>query len=149
MHKQINKMGAASSVIREGITINDKYLDLNGTIYKQLKCGCIYCSHYEYLQPLDIELALPCYDCFEGLREKDYEKFNIKNVQNGCGFCSGHFVDVETALKVMQSANLLPLVPYTKSHIKWKSKCLICERVVFPTYNSIQQGNGGCKYCSK
>ena len=82
MHKQINKMGAASSVIREGITINDKYLDLNGTIYKQLKCGCIYCSHYEYLQPLDIELALPCYDCFEGLREKDYEKFNIKNVQN-------------------------------------------------------------------
>ena len=82
MHKQINKMGAASSVIREGITINDKYLDLNGTIYKQLKCGCIYCSHYEYLQPLDIELALPCYDCFEGLREKDYEKFNKTNVQN-------------------------------------------------------------------
>ena len=82
MHKQLNKMGAASSVIREGITINDKYLDLNGTIYKQLKCGCIYCSHYEYLQPLDIELALPCYDCFEGLREKDYEKFNKTNVQN-------------------------------------------------------------------
>ena len=82
MHKQINKMGASSSVIREGITINDKYLDLNGTIYKQLKCGCIYCSHYEYLQPLDIELALPCYDCFEGLREKDYEKFNKTNVQN-------------------------------------------------------------------
>ena len=75
-------MGAASSVIREGTTINEKYLDLNGTIYKQLKCCCIYCSHYEYLQPLDIELALPCYDCFEGLREKDYEKFNIKNVQN-------------------------------------------------------------------
>ena len=75
-------MGSASSVIREGISINDKYLDLNGKIYKQLKCGCIYCSNYEHLQPLDIELALPCYDCFEGLREKDYEKFNIKNVQN-------------------------------------------------------------------
>jgi hypothetical protein len=75
-------MGAASSVIREGTTINEKYLDLNGTIYKQLKCGCIYCSHYEHLQPYDIELALPCYDCFEGLREKDYEKFNKTNVQN-------------------------------------------------------------------
>ena len=82
MHKQINKMGAASSVIREGTTINEKYLDLNGTIYKQLKCGCIYCSHYEHLQPYDIELALPCYYCFEGLREKDYEKFNKTNVQN-------------------------------------------------------------------
>jgi hypothetical protein len=75
-------MGASSSVIREGTTINEKKLDLNGTIYKQLKCGCIYCSHYEHLQPYDIELALPCYDCFEGLREKDYEKFNVKNVQN-------------------------------------------------------------------
>jgi hypothetical protein len=24
-----------------------------------------------------------------------------------------------------------------------------CSTLVFPTYNSIQQGNGGCKYCSK
>ena len=75
-------MGASSTVIREGTTINEKYLDLNGTIYKQLKCGCIYCSHYEHLKPYDIELALPCYTCFEGLREKDYEKFNKLNVQN-------------------------------------------------------------------
>jgi hypothetical protein len=75
-------MGAASSVIREGTTINDKYLDLNGKIYKQLNCGCIYCSHYQHLQPYNIELALPCYDCLEGLREKDYEKFNKTNVQN-------------------------------------------------------------------
>jgi hypothetical protein len=75
-------MGSSSSVIHEGTTINEKYLDLNGTIYKQLKCGCIYCSHYDHLQPYDIELALPCYDCFEGLREKDYEKFNKTNVQN-------------------------------------------------------------------
>lgn len=74
---------------------------------------------------------------------------NIRNGQNGCGFCSGNFVDVNTALNEMKLANLLPLVEYTKSHDKWKSKCLLCERVVFPTYNSIQQGNGGCKYCSK
>ena len=74
---------------------------------------------------------------------------NIKNGQNGCGFCSGHFVDVETALNAMKSANLLPLVEYSMSHSPWKSKCLLCGRTVFPTYNSIQQGNGGCKYCSK
>lgn len=74
---------------------------------------------------------------------------NIKNGQNGCGFCSGQFVDVDTAINDMKSANLLPLVEYSKSHDKWKSKCLLCEKVVFPTYNSIQQGNGGCKYCAK
>ena len=74
---------------------------------------------------------------------------NIKNGQNGCGFCSGNFIDIVTVLNEMKLANLLPLVEYTKSHDKWKSKCLVCERVVFPTYNTIQQGNGGCKYCSK
>ena len=74
---------------------------------------------------------------------------NIKNGQSGCGFCAGHFVDVNVALNEMKLANLLPLVEYTKSHDKWKSKCLVCGRIVFPTYNTIQQGNGGCKYCSK
>ena len=74
---------------------------------------------------------------------------NIKNGQNGCGFCSGNIVDVDDALNKMKLANLLPLVEYKSGKTKWKSKCLLCERVVFPTYNSIQQGNGGCKYCSK
>ena len=75
-------MGASSSVINQGTTINDKYLDLNGTIYKQLKCGCIYCSHYEHLKPYDIELALPCYTCFEALRGNSDEKFNVESVKN-------------------------------------------------------------------
>lgn len=74
---------------------------------------------------------------------------NIKSGQNGCGFCSGQFVDPDTAISDMKSANLLPLVEYSKSHNKWKSKCLLCGKIVFPTYNSIQQGNGGCKYCAK
>lgn len=73
----------------------------------------------------------------------------IKAGQGGCGYCSGIFVDVETALGKMKLANLVPLVEYTKSHEKWKSKCLLCGRVVFPTYNQIQQGIGGCKYCGK
>lgn len=73
----------------------------------------------------------------------------IKAGQGGCGFCSSNFVDVETVLSKMKLANLLPLVEYTKSHDKWKSKCLICERVVFPTYNQIQRGHGGCAYCGK
>ena len=75
-------MGASSSVIREGTNINGKYLDLNGTIYKQLKCGCIYCSHYKHLQPYDIELALPCYTCFEELRGNSDDKFNVESVKN-------------------------------------------------------------------
>lgn len=74
-------MGSSSSVINEVIIINGKNLNLNGTIYKQIKCGCIYCSHYEHMQPFDIELALPCYDCLESLREKNKVKFDVENVQ--------------------------------------------------------------------
>lgn len=74
---------------------------------------------------------------------------NIRKGQNGCGFCSGNFVDIDSALDKMKLANLLPLVEYTKSHEAWKSQCLLCGRVVFPTYSSIQQGHSGCKYCSK
>ena len=73
----------------------------------------------------------------------------IKQGQGGCGYCSGVFVDVDTAINKMKSANLLPLVEYTTGKTKWESKCLLCGRVVFPTYNTIQQGNGGCKYCAK
>jgi recombinational DNA repair protein (RecF pathway) len=72
----------------------------------------------------------------------------IKAGQGGCGYCAGNFVDVISAIKDMKLANLLPLVEFTKSHDEWKSECLLCGRVVFPTYNSIQQGNGGCKYCA-
>jgi hypothetical protein len=75
-------MGASTSVIHEGTNINGKYLSVTGTIYKQLKCGCIYCSHYEHLKPYDIELALPCYTCLESLRGKNEEKFNIESVKN-------------------------------------------------------------------
>ena len=73
----------------------------------------------------------------------------VKQGQGGCGYCSGVFVDIDTAINKMKLANLLPLVKYTTSKAKWKSQCLICNREVFPTFNDIQQGNGGCKYCSK
>ena len=47
---------------------------------------------------------------------------NIKNGQNGCGFCSGNIVDVDDALNKMKLANLLPLVEYKSGKTKWKSK---------------------------
>jgi recombinational DNA repair protein (RecF pathway) len=104
------------------------------------------------LQPLetfkDVNKPWKC-ECLSCGKTVSPTLTNIRNGQNGCGFCSGNFVDVDTALEVMKSANLLPLVQYSKSHSPWKCKCLSCGRTVFPTYNSIQQGNAGCKYCAK
>ena len=52
------------------------------------------------------------------------------------------------ARKLMIAAGLEPLVPYPGSRERWKCKCLKCGRIVRPFRGNIQQGQGGCGYCS-
>jgi hypothetical protein len=47
----------------------------------------------------------------------------------------------------MLKAGLEPLEPYKTALTKWKCKCLGCGDIVFPKYNQIQQGVGGCNKC--
>jgi hypothetical protein len=47
----------------------------------------------------------------------------------------------------MLQAGLEPLEPYQSALAKWKCKCLGCGEIVFPKYNQIQQGIGGCNNC--
>jgi len=56
-------------------------------------------------------------------------------------------VPAEFAEQAMRDAGLEPLEPYVSALSKWKSKCLNCKRVVYPMYNTIQQGIGGCRFC--
>jgi hypothetical protein len=49
----------------------------------------------------------------------------------------------------MIKANLKPLTPYKSHDTKWKCKCLKCGNVVFPRYDSIKTGQGGCIYCAE
>lgn len=58
-------------------------------------------------------------------------------------------LDSKVAEKVMLKAKLKPLEPYTNAVTKWKSKCLKCNEIVFPTYNTVQSGKGGCKTCAR
>ena len=54
------------------------------------------------------------------------------------------------AVAMMLAANLEPLEPYPRSALKpWRCRCLTCMRDVTPTYATVQQGNGGCKYCAE
>lgn len=79
---------------------------------------------------------------------------SLKSIKNrgahrkGCRHCAPNApISKEQATALMLQANLEPLVPYVNSNSKWKSKCLECGTIVFPTYNSIQQGKGGCLKC--
>jgi hypothetical protein len=68
---------------------------------------------------------------------------------SGCGICSGKIVVPEIAIRLMQRANLNPMVPYPGSARSWKSTCMKCGEIVFPKYSDIKQGDGGCKYCAR
>ena len=64
-----------------------------------------------------------------------------------CGYCSKRLVDEADVVKIMLKAKLQPLEPYKNSMAKWKCRCLVCKKTVYPVYNSIHRGQGGCKYC--
>lgn len=49
--------------------------------------------------------------------------------------------------EAMLKAGLEPLEPYQNALAKWKCKCLGCGDIVYPKYNQIQQGVGGCNRC--
>ena len=62
-------------------------------------------------------------------------------------FCMPLRINSDTATKIMRDADLEPLEPYIDSKSKWKCECLKCGEIVFPMFNSIRRGQGGCKKC--
>ena len=72
----------------------------------------------------------------------------VKSLGRGCAFCGGTApIDPNDAEKLMRSAGLEPLEPYKSALTKWRCRCLQCGAEVYPKYNSIQQGRGGCVTC--
>lgn len=72
----------------------------------------------------------------------------VSKTYKGCRYCSKTLVDESEVVEKMLKAKLKPLEPYTNSKSEWKCRCLVCKKIVFPVYNSIQRGQGGCKYCA-
>jgi len=55
----------------------------------------------------------------------------------------------DKAVRVMLGANLKPLERYKGAIKKWKCKCLICNKIVYPSYSNVSKNKSGCVYCSK
>jgi len=72
---------------------------------------------------------------------------SIQRGGGGCKYCSWKLVDSKDAEALMLKANLKPLEPYKDATSKWKCECLKCGKTVYPIYNTIQQGHGGCIFC--
>lgn len=69
--------------------------------------------------------------------------------KRSCKFCAGIAVDIPLALKHMKKLKLEPLVPFPGAKTGWKSKCLVCQRVVTPDWSHVKNRNSGCAFCSK
>jgi hypothetical protein len=53
------------------------------------------------------------------------------------------------AVALMLKNNLKPLEPYQNKEIPWKSTCLICKKIVSPSFGNIKRGQAGCKWCTR
>jgi hypothetical protein len=74
---------------------------------------------------------------------------SIISGQGACEYCSGKKVDVNDAYSLFISAGVRPLTSFVSSNKKWKSECLNCKRIVYPIYNNVKNGKGGCGYCAQ
>lgn len=72
----------------------------------------------------------------------------LKGKNSGCSYCNKVKVDPSEAIQLMISAGYTPLEPYKNSKTKWKCRHEVCGLIVFPRYNTIQNGQGGCSDCA-
>lgn len=55
--------------------------------------------------------------------------------------------DPVAAVALMRDRGLDPQEPYRAAVTPWRCLCVECGAIVYPRYNTVQQGRGGCKKC--
>ena len=87
--------------------------------------------------------------CLKCKREVNPRLSTVKSKNSGCAFCSGMRVDENEALRILKKNKLKPLEPYPGNKQPWKCVHIPCGKTVTPRYNSLQRGQGPCKYCAR
>ena len=75
------------------------------------------------------------------------EYANIRKA-GSCRYCAGVAVIPKEATAVMKTLGLSPLVAYPGAKKPWKCRCVVCKRIVYPTYGSSSTRGSGCIYCT-
>jgi len=119
--KKVDPNEAFEFMVSKGLKPLEPYSRADG----KWKCRCIKC----------LKLVTPTYS-------------TLKQGAAGCIYCSGKKVDPDDAVSLFLENFLKPLVPYKSTETKWKSECMKCGRIVYPSHHMVSQRSGGCKYCS-
>jgi hypothetical protein len=79
---------------------------------------------------------------------------SVYSGQGGCNDC-GYLVSTEKnrkseleAVSIMLKSGLRPLEPYRSALTKWKCEHIKCRNIVYPRFNDVSMGGGGCITCA-
>ncbi len=85
-----------------------------------------------------------------------YPKYNtIQQKRGGCRNCANKKMSItlrleqSEAVRRMIEAKLQPLTEFKNTASKWKSECMICHKIVYPTLSDVTGGHQGCKHCAR
>jgi hypothetical protein len=73
---------------------------------------------------------------------------NVRSGHTGCKYCAGNIIDLDKVINIFRENNLEPLEPYLSANRPWKSKHIPCGKIVYPRFNTVQQGSTGCMHCA-
>ena len=137
---------------------------------KRNRSGCKYCSN----KAAGLERRIPEEDAIKILSAKGHKPLepypggsipwrsihvpcgrnssprlsDLKAGEGGCPYCAGKVRDEDSAIEIMQQAGYQPLEPYKGNKSYWRCIHLVCGNEVSTKFNTVQQGKGGCSFCS-
>lgn len=100
------------------------------SVNKKLKCRCLICHEEVFPRISDIQKGIGgCWNCASKKRALSLT------------------FSQEKAFAIMRKANFDPQEPYVMARLRWKSKCLKCNKIVHPNLTDVIAGHG-CSYCA-
>jgi hypothetical protein len=136
MHS-INTVSGCSYCARVKLDINDVYKRMEFLDFKPL----------EKFKTARTPWKMKCLKCKHTI-SPTWDKINGQKRGRGCGYCSRVMVDIKDVNRLLKQLLLKPLVKYPGGKKSWKCKCLKCGSIVYPKYNDLNQGQGGCSNCA-
>ena len=79
----------------------------------------------------------------------------VSGGRGGCRYCGirdgarTRTTPVQTAINAMLKSGVTPISEFKGTKAPWKSKCIQCGNVVYPTLGNVLSGSGPCKFCAE
>ena len=74
---------------------------------------------------------------------------SVQQGNSGCAYCSGNKVDMREVKDLLHKLQLKPLMEYPGGKEPWKCLHIPCGEIVYPRYNGLSRGQGGCLNCGR